>query len=266
MWNKVSLCMVVHSHQPVGNFGEVIEQAFQKSYRPFLDVLSRHPQIQVGLHYSGSLLQWLEAHHPEFLSQLRDLSDRGQVEHIGGGFYEPILVSIPDAEKIVQVRRHSEFLCRRFGTAPRGVWVTERVWDQSLILPLVEAGARYTILDDTHFIAAGLAPSALHQAYLTEESASPLLLAPSLQALRYTMPYREPEETLSLMRSGAGQANALFAVGDDCEKFGVWPGTYEHCYTNGWLERFFAALEGAADWLEVVTLSYYLEKHPATSR
>ncbi|HLI29764.1 MAG TPA: alpha-amylase/4-alpha-glucanotransferase domain-containing protein, partial [Terriglobia bacterium] len=70
------------------------------------------------------------------------------------------------------------------------------------------------------------------------------------------------EETLALLHGGLGQPHALFAVGDDCEKFGVWPGTYDHCYANGWLERFFGALEGAAEWLEVVTLSDYLAKRP----
>ena len=262
MSNKVSLSMVIHSHQPVGNFDHVIEEAFQKSYRPFIEVLSRHPQIHLGLHFSGVLLRWIETQHPEFIRQLRDLTERGQVEHVGGGFYEPILAAIPDPEKITQVRRQSEFLRRRFGAAPRGAWVAERVWDQGLILPLVKAGVKYTILDDTHFLAAGLTPSALHQAYLTEESGSPLSLVPSLHELRYTIPFHDPEETLSILRGGIGQPHALFAVGDDCEKFGVWPGTYDHCYTNGWLERFFVALEGAADWLEVITVSDYLAKCP----
>src|SRR5579875_1330122 len=140
MPNKVSFSMVIHSHQPVGNFDHVIEEAFQKSYRPFIELLSRHPQIHLGLHFSGVLLRWLESHHPEFIRQLRDLTERGQVEHVGGGFYEPILAAIPDPEKITQVQRQAEFLRRRFGAAPNGVWVAERVWDQGLILPLVEAG------------------------------------------------------------------------------------------------------------------------------
>jgi hypothetical protein len=42
-------------------------------------------------------------------------------------------------------------------------------------------------------------------------------------------------------------------MGDDLEKFGVWPGTYDHCYRDGWLDHFFHALESCADWLEVAT-------------
>ena len=38
-------------------------------------------------------------------------------------------------------------------------------------------------------------------------------------------------------------------MGDDGEKFGLWPTTYDHCWTGGWVEEFFAALEQNADWL-----------------
>jgi hypothetical protein len=266
MPNKVSLSMVIHSHQPIGNFDQVINEAFQKSYKPFIDVLERHPRIRLSLHYSGVLLEWLEERRPEFVQRLRELTQKGQVEHIGGGFFEPILAGIPHAEKVAQIQQQSDFLRERFGQTPRGAWITERVWQQDLIPPLVEAGVEYTVLDDTHFLAAGLDPGELHQAYLTEEAGLPLKLIPSLQSLRYTIPFRDPQETLAILREGLHKAPSLFAVGDDCEKFGVWPGTFDHCYTHGWLDRFFHALEEASDWLEVITLSDYLERQKPTRR
>lgn len=259
--NRTSLCLLIHSHQPVGNFDHVIEEAYQKSYAPFLTVLARHPAVRLSLHYSGILWQWIERHHPEFMRTVRELTDRGQVEHVGGGYYEPILASIPNEWKVKQVRRQSAFLQERFGASPRGAWVTERVWEQALIAPLAEAGIEYTVLDDTHFLAAGAEAEDLHEAYLTEESGAPLKLVPSLQQLRYTIPFREPQETFDIL-ADSRHRGGMFAVGDDCEKFGVWPGTHEHCYTNRWLERFFEALEAAADWLEITTLSDYLSGHP----
>ncbi|HEV2501318.1 MAG TPA: alpha-amylase/4-alpha-glucanotransferase domain-containing protein [Terriglobia bacterium] len=264
--NKVSLCMVIHSHQPVGNFDHVIEEAYQKCYLPFLQTLARHPRIALSLHYSGILWAWIEAHHPEFIGLVRELTDRGQVEHVGGGYFEPILVAIPDAAKVAQIRRLREYLTDTFSITPRGVWVTERVWEQGLILPLAKAGAEYTVLDDSHFLATGEDPANLHQAFLTEESGVPLKLVPSLETLRYTIPFRDPEETLSILRQGFDAGRTLFAVGDDCEKFGVWPDTYEHCYTDRWLERFFQAIERESGWLEAATLSTFLTAHPPTRR
>lgn len=264
--NKVSLCMVIHSHQPEGNFDHVIEEAYQKAYLPFLHALARHPRVRLSLHYSGILWTWLETRHPEFMTLMRELTARNQVEHMGGGFFEPILVSIPDSAKTAQVRRQRDFLANAFGAAPRGAWVTERVWEQGLIAPLAEAGAEYVVLDDSHFLSTGEDPAGLHQAYLTEESGARLALVPSLQSLRYTIPFREVEETLAILREGVGDPHGLFAVGDDCEKFGAWPGTYEHCYAKGWLDRFFQAIESAEDWLQAARLSDYLAAHPPTRR
>jgi alpha-amylase len=118
--SKVSFALVIHSHQPVGNFEHVIEDAYQKAYHPFLAALESHPAIRLSLHYSGSLLEWLERRHPEFFDQLRRLVGREQVELVGGGFFEPILPAIPDHDKIAQIKRLSEYLRHHFGGTPKG--------------------------------------------------------------------------------------------------------------------------------------------------
>jgi hypothetical protein len=264
--SKVSFALLVHAHQPVGNFDHVIEEAYQKSYLPFVRALAKHPRVRLSLHYSGVLLEWLENHHPEYFAQLQELSGRGQVELVGGGYFEPILPMIPDCDKHAQLCRMADYLHTHFGAAPKGAWVAERVWEPSLARPLAEAGVEYVMLDDTHFLAAGLEPAELHDTYITEESGCPLRLVPSLKPLRYTIPFQEPDETLHLLRGGINLPSALFAMGDDCEKFGVWPGTYAHCYTNGWLERFLVAVETARGWLETTTVSDYLAAHPPRGR
>jgi len=38
MTNAIRLCLVLHNHQPVGNFDGVFEKAYQDSYLPFLNV------------------------------------------------------------------------------------------------------------------------------------------------------------------------------------------------------------------------------------
>jgi hypothetical protein len=267
--SKALLALVIHSHQPVGNFDHVVEEAYQKSYAPFVRGLSEHPHIRLSLHYSGVLLEWIETRHPEFFSQLRELIARRQVELMGGGHFEPILPAIPDTDKLAQIRKLTGYLRHHFGAEPTGAWIAERVWEPSLARPLAEAGVEYTVLDDTHFLAAGLEPAELHGAYITEEAGASLRLVPSLTNLRYTIPFQEPQETLRILsegRNGTGPAGPLFAMGDDCEKFGVWPGTYDHCYTNKWLERFFVAIEGAAEWLETVTLAQYLSDNRPLGR
>ncbi len=264
--SKVSFALVIHSHQPVGNFDHVIEDAYQKSYAPFVRALHSHPRIRLSLHFSGILLEWLEYHHPEYFQQRRELVGRGQIELVGGGYYEPILPMIPDADKIAQLRKLADYLEHHFGKAPRGAWIAERVWEPTLPRPLAMAGVEYVVLDDTHFLAAGLQPWQLHGSFMTEEDGYPLRLVPSSKALRYTIPFQDPAETLKILRGESDDHEAFFAMGDDCEKFGVWPGTYDHVYKNGWLEKFFKALEGSQDWLETTTVADYLTAHRAVGR
>jgi 4-alpha-glucanotransferase len=264
--NKISLALVVHSHQPVGNFDHVFEEAYQKAYNPFVQTLLGHPRIRMGMHFSGRLLEWIEKHHPEFFEVLRELANRGQVELMGGGFYEPVLSAIPDPDKAAQISRLRDYLERHFGVLPQGAWLTERVWRPDLVRPLAEAGVGYVILDDTHFIAAGVEPTALHGTYLTEDLGAQLHLVPSLKRLRYTIPFRDMGETFDLLRQGIGRPDILYAAGDDIEKFGVWPGTHDLCYTRGWLEQFFQAIENAGDWLETTTLSGFMATHKPLGR
>jgi 4-alpha-glucanotransferase len=264
--NKISLALVVHSHQPVGNFDHVFEEAYQKTYLPFVQTLLRHPRIRMGLHFSGCLLEWIENRRPEFFEELKELVTRHQVELMGGGFYEPVISAIPDPDKAAQLTKLSDYLEKHFGTRPQGAWLTERVWRPDLVRPLAEAGIRYVMLDDTHFIAAGVEPEDLHGCYITEDLGVQLQLFPSLKRLRYTIPFRDLSETFDLLRQGIGRDNVLFAAGDDAEKFGIWPGTYDLCYTRGWLENFFQAIENSGDWLETTTLSSFMAMHKPLGR
>src|SRR5688572_21940928 len=152
--NAVALVLIVHDHQPIGNFDGVFRHAYDNAYQPFLAFLERHPRVRLALHTSGPLLEWIEAHAPHYLVRLRALVARGQVEPWGGGFYEPVLPSIPEADRQGQVLLMADRLEKRLGSRPRGLWLTERVWEPSLPSSLALAGVDYTAADDAHFAAA----------------------------------------------------------------------------------------------------------------
>jgi alpha-amylase len=264
---KLHLVLLVHAHQPVGNFDEVIERAYERSYLPLLEHLARHARVRVGLHYSGSLLEWIEQRHPEYFERLRELQERGQVELLGGGFYEPILVAIPPEDQLEQLRRMADYLAVKLGRRPSGAWLAERIWEPQLPATLAQAGVEYTLVDDTHFIASGFEASQLYGYYIAEEHGRAVKVIPGLKALRYLIPFRPVDETIEFLRGIAGaRPGGLAAMGDDCEKFGVWPGTYNHCYRDGWLERFFAALEANSDWLATTPPGEYLAATPPLGR
>jgi 4-alpha-glucanotransferase len=264
---KIHLVLVIHAHQPVGNFDSVIEKVYQQSYLPFLEHLSRHPSVRIGLHYTGALLEWLEVHHSEFIAQLELMSERGQVEILGGGFYEPILIAIPPEDQQEQIHRMSEYIKKRFGRAPAGAWLAERVWEPQLPATLEAAKVEYTLLDDVHFTSAGIEQEDLFGYYIAEDRGAKVKVIPGLKSLRYLIPFRDVEETIGFLRNAAEHHPAgMAAMGDDCEKFGAWPRTYEHCYRDGWLERFFAALERNQEWLAVTPPGEYLREHVPLGR
>jgi 4-alpha-glucanotransferase len=265
--NKVHLVLIIHSHQPVGNFDAVIEKIYQQSYLPFVEHLVKHPGVRMGLHYTGPLLEWLDECHPEFMTQLKALEARGQVEMIGGGFYEPIMVSIPVRDQAAQFRRMREYISQRFGRAPSGAWLAERVWEPQLPAVFEAAKVNYTLLDDVHFQAAGIELEDLFGYYVAEDRGAKVSVIPGLKELRYLIPFRGVDEILSYLRGAADRhPNGMAAMGDDCEKFGAWPGTFDHCYRDGWLEKFFSALEANSEWLITTPPGEYLATHPALGR
>ena len=264
---KFQLVLLIHAHQPVGNFDEVMERAYVQSYSPFVEVLARHPGIRVGLHFTGSLLEWIERAHPEYFAQLRALVKRGQVEMVGGGFYEPILVAIPPQDRHEQITRLADYIEKHFGKRPRGAWIAERVWEPQLPSSLAPFGVEYTLVDDNHFLGAGFELNQLYGYYLAEDQGHTVKVLPGLKSFRYLIPFREPGETIQLLRTAAAEHPGGFAaMGDDLEKFGIWPGTNELCYRNGWLERFFAALDQNQEWLETASPSMAVTSHGPLGR
>ena len=260
MSNNVRLVFVCHDHQPVGNFDHVFEQAYQDSYKPFLDVFEPYETLKIGLHTSGPLMEWLDVHHPEYLDRVAALVAAGRVEIIGGPFYEPILSMIPRHDRVGQIQSYSRWIERRLGTQITGAWIPERVWEQSMTSDLVAAGIRYTMLDDFHFKNAGLSEDQLHGYYLTEDDGKLLAVFPDSEPLRYMIPFQMPHETIDYLgRLAAKHPGAIAVFGDDGEKFGAWPETKKHCYEDGWLRNFFDLLVQNSSWIESVTPTEVLE-------
>ena len=259
----VRFVFVLHDHQPVGNFDGVFEQAYLDSYRPFLDLLERHPGIRLALHTSGPLAEWLDRHHPDYLDRLAALTARGQIEIVGGGFYEPVLAMLPARDRIAQITGYTRWLEHRLHTKVSGMWIAERVWDPGMTQDVAAAGIEWTILDDSHFKAAGLADDQLDRHWLTEGDGATLAVFPVSERLRYVIPFAAPEATLDHLRYLAARRHGALAVfGDDGEKFGVWPDTHRTCFSDGWLEKFFGMLEANRDWIEMCLPSEVVRDTP----
>lgn len=252
------LALVIHFHQPVGNLDAVVQNATDRCYRPFLETLADHPDLKMTLHYSGCLLEWLEANASDVTETITALSERGQIELMTGGFYEPILAALPRRDQRGQIRMLTEHLAQHFGADATGLWLTERVWEQDVVAAIAGSGARYTVVDDTMFHSVGIGDDDLTGPFVTDHDGRAVLVYAGDRRLRYLIPYKKLERITDYLQTGPD--DRLFVYADDGEKFGEWPDTYERVYTNGWLASFFEAL--TAGETEIVTLG----EHAADAR
>lgn len=250
----VSLLFGVHAHQPVGNFPEVVDDAHQRCYKPFLHILHRYPGFRFAAHFSGWLLDYLFDKFPQDMALLTEMVERGQVEMFGGGDTEPVLAVIPYCDRVGQIVRLSDKLQVRTGSRAQGAWLTERVWEATVVPALSDSRIQYVTVDDYHFLCSGKRVEELNGYFTTEEDGRKLDLFPISEALRYRMPFSPAGEVVayleSMVRSDV-QASAVYF--DDIEKFGIWPETHEWVYEKGWLEDF---IRGVLASSKIITQTY----------
>jgi 4-alpha-glucanotransferase len=243
---SVALLFGVHAHQPAGNFPHVLEEAHARCYRPFLETCCRYPQFRFALHFSGPLLDYLFRQHAGDMALLASMVERGQVELFGAGDAEPVLAAIPNRDRLGQIAKLSQRLDAHFGRTPQGAWLTERVWEATVVPALSDCGIRYVTVDDYHFLAGGKSTAELDGYFTTEEDGRRLDLFPISEALRYRIPFALAADSVAYVEGLAREPGPTAAIYfDDIEKFGIWPETYEWVYEKGWLREFIERVIGS---------------------
>ncbi len=286
------LSLVFHNHQPVGQLPWSFEDAWRDAYSHFLEVLQKHPKVQVALHFTGPLLDWLCEHKPETIEQIRVLVARNQIEILSGGYYEPILAIWPRDDQLAQMRKLNARVSELFGQTPRGMWLAERVWEPQLASAIRQSQLEFTFVDSSVFASAGVGANASFDLFHVEaanetadieyskveketkkKETEKLAIFPINGTLRDLIPWRAPQETIDFLRAiHEKNHDAIVVFADDGEKFGGWPGTFHFVYKNangensgddaekarGWLDAFFTTLEANNLWLHTALPSQIL--------
>ena len=263
----INLILGNHNHQPVGNFDFVFESTYQKAYKPFLDMLEKYKDIKFNFHYTGSLLSWIEKNHPEHIEKLKNLAKEKRIEIQSGGFYEPIMPSIPDKDKDIQIKKLNNYIKDKFKVKAKGAWIAERVWEPTLVKNLAKNGIKYIMIDDSQFLTTGIDTKNIYGYFITDNENYKLNIFPISQELRYLIPFREVEKSIEYLKSIATEeGDRVVVLHDDGEKYGDWPGTQKWVYEDKWLENFFEALSKEKDIIKTTTYSEYIKKYPPVSK
>lgn len=229
-------------HQPVDNFGNVVDEAIELCYKPFFETMALYPEFKLSVHCSGWLLDVIRNNHPKLFETMHYLTLQGSIEWLSAGYYEPVLSAIPSVDRQAQIHKLNNYLKEHLGFKPKGLWLTERVWESSLVEDLSTCGIEYTVLDDYHFMSSGFDSKNMDGYYITEESGTELGLFPISKALRYALPFFSVEHSIETILASSHHQNSAAIIFDDAEKFGLWPKTHEWVYEKKWLQKFVEAV------------------------
>lgn len=259
----LSLTFVFHGHQPTANSDSLVRQIVENSYIPFLNLVSMNPWFKCCFHLSGSLIDRLLQLFPFIIDRLADLTQKGQVELLGGGYHEPLLPLLPAIDRRQQMKALQERLFEIFQVRPQGVWLAERFWEQSLVKDLSESGFSYTLVDEHGFYQTGFDATELSGSFITEDQGYRIRIFPISKVLRYLIPSADVGQVTGVLqkrRQSLPGSSWVFA--DDIEKFGAWPGCFGKVYENKWLENFFQMLKKKRSQIQLRTLKEAFSEIP----
>ncbi len=264
---SISLIFGTTNSLPVGTPQKEFERVYQRIYKPFLRVLYNLPNVPLTLHYSGTLLTWLDSNHSEFTDVLGEMVQRKQLELLGGGFWDPVFSLIPRQDSLGQIEGLTTFLRKRFGKRPRGAWITEHVWEPFLASTLKNSGIEHIFLDDHHFRVAGLYSEELVKPCLTEDQGKIVVVFPVRRELEEHIGVTPPEQVLESIRNLAtDDGDGVVSMMYDGRRYANVSENSHPDYDDRWLERFLTLAQKESEWLTLTSPSQYLRTRQPRKR
>ncbi|OQY40598.1 MAG: hypothetical protein B6229_01180 [Spirochaetaceae bacterium 4572_7] len=254
---KVKLIFGTYNSQSPEEESATVEEYYQRAYKTFLTTMYNFPEIKLSLQYSGSLLEWIEANHPEFISVLQEMIAAKQIELLSGGYYDPAftLLSVPD--RVGQMEKLTTSIRKTFGKKPRGCFLAENVWDSSLVPSLKSCGFDYIYLDDNQFLAGGVTEADLLKPVITEDQGKIITVIPISSVLNSMFLRSEPSELIDYIR-------------DNSHRDGVFTIMFKGEYLNSpkmepdkikiWLDEFNELLKENSIWIETLSPAKYVKQ------
>ncbi len=163
--SKLSFAFVHHANQFLitdgyANRSGISEVAGkQGSKTGLLNIIEIHRKYRVPLniHISGTLLESLAWHCPEFLHELESLSKLSLLELIGSSYGQNMMKFFSHEHNLRQLNEHLLLYENLLKWEPHRIkvfWVPERLWDTKILAPVLgdrelrNGGYKYVILDD----------------------------------------------------------------------------------------------------------------------
>ena len=254
---KAKLILGTYNSQPPEEVHLAVEDYYQNAYKTFLTTLYNEPAIKLSLFYSGSLFEWIEEKHSEFLSVLQEMINNKQVELLGGGFYSPALTLLPIPDRVGQMEKLTTYIRKNFSKKPRGCYLSENVWDSSLVSNLKSCGFDYVFLDDNQFKSSGISDDDLIKCVITEDQGKIITVIPINSVLNSMFLRRPPIELINYIQDNI-HLDGVFTI--------LFKGEYLKSSLltvkeiKSWIEEFNSLLLENSSWIETIHPGKYVKQ------
>ncbi len=210
--------------------------------------LHRRYNVPANIHISGTLLEAIAWHQPEFLAGLKELCAAGLIELVGSCYGQNIMRFFGFHHNLRQLDEELELYKAHLGSDPAAIktfWPPERLWDTESMAPvltdtrLLNSGYQFVIVEDRTLLSAKGESSARHlydrnqqwdpelfQAYRIKGGQG-LIALPIASNLRQSIPPEEPHhwyklrsqlEWLATVDPKSHPGDLIAIYGDDMEK------------------------------------------------
>lgn len=141
----------LHFYQPPNTDSFTVYEALDRSYWRLIRLFEEHPDLTCTINISGCLLARLKNEGElDFISRLKKLIERGQIEVVSSAAYHALLPLLPEKEIILQIKENEKILTDVLGIKdkPRGFFLPEMAYSQKVGKVLKEHGYSWIILDE----------------------------------------------------------------------------------------------------------------------
>jgi alpha-amylase/alpha-mannosidase (GH57 family) len=141
----------LHIYQPPTQKPDILAKVVNESYRKLVAEVSRTTRAKLTLNINGVLTDLLIRHgFDDVISDIRRLSEIGQIELTGSAKYHPLLPKLPKVEAVRQIKLNHETNKKYFGRAwnPKGFFPPEMGFSMDVAKLVQELGFEWIIVDE----------------------------------------------------------------------------------------------------------------------
>ena len=226
---------------PLAFTEQQIKERFMALLAPLIKILYHSPHVQVALYISGHQLWWIEHRHPEYITVLKEMVDRKQIEILGGGYYDPLPSLIPRSDSIGQIEMSTTYIRKLFRKRSNGIWFYDQIWALSYPLIFYSCNMQYTFLKDSALLEPSIALSS--NPVITEYEGRTVTVFLTNSQIFTLWQSGRPRRVINALKEMHATTSAtpivLFDVADPMLPFSRY-------------ERLFSLLRSNSSWLESV--------------